>query len=192
LYDGVPRLLSFGGIHPDTENYKEQLRQLKQMGFKGIKLHPDYQGVDFDDIRCERIVSYATELDMLILTHAGVDIGIPEPVRCTPVMSAKVLKDTQTKNLILAHLGGWNLWDEVEELLVGSDAYFDMSFIYAYMKPEQFCRIVKNHGSDKILFGSDSPWGKQKETSIWLQECELPENAKIDIFYKNAKRILNI
>ena len=35
------RILSFGGIHPAEENYKEQLREIKAMGLKGIKLHPD-------------------------------------------------------------------------------------------------------------------------------------------------------
>ena len=38
-------VLSFGGIHPDCENYKEKLEYIKSLGLPGIKLHPDYQGV---------------------------------------------------------------------------------------------------------------------------------------------------
>lgn len=189
---GLPRLISFGGIHPDSEDYKEQMRTLKSMGFAGIKLHPDYQGVNFDDIRYERIVAMATELDMIILVHAGIDIGIPEPVRCTPAMSAKLLKDTQPDKLVLAHLGGWKLWDEVEELLVGNKVFLDTAFIQRYIDREQFCRIVANHGSDKILFATDSPWSDQKSAIEWLQGCELSTEDKEAIFSKNAINLLGI
>lgn len=184
------RLISFGGIHPDSEDYKGQLNTLKSMGFKGIKLHPDYQGVCFDDIRYERIVSYASELDMTILVHAGIDIGMPDPVKCTPAMSAKVLKDTQTKKLVLAHLGGWKLWDEVEELLVGTEAYFDTAFTHQFIEREQFVRIVNAHGSDKILFATDSPWSDQTEAVKWLQDCNFSKEAGKNILYKNALKLL--
>ena len=45
------RLISFGGIHPDCEDYKQKLNQIKESGFLGIKIHPDYQKVMIDDVR---------------------------------------------------------------------------------------------------------------------------------------------
>lgn len=187
---GLPRLISFGGIHPDSEDYREQMKTLKSMGFAGIKLHPDYQGVNFDDIRYKRIVAMAGELDMIVLVHAGIDIGIPEPVRCTPAMSARLIKDTQPDKLVLAHLGGWEMWDEVEELLVGSKAFLDTAFIQRYIDREQFCRIVTNHGSDRILFATDSPWSEQKEAVEWLRSSDLSAEVKDAIFYENAVKLL--
>ncbi len=187
-----PRLISFGGIHPDSEDYKLQLKELKSMGFMGIKLHPDYQGVLFDDIRYERIVSYASELDMIVLVHAGIDIGMPDPVHCTPHMAAKVLKDTEAPKLVLAHLGGWKQWDEVEELLIGQSVYFDIAFTHPYIEEAQFCRIVNSHGSDKILFATDSPWVDQKSAVKWLKECCLTEEVKEKIFWKNAAELLHL
>lgn len=188
---GLPRLISFGGIHPDSEDVKGQMKYLKSSGFKGIKLHPDYQKVNFDDIRYKRIVAAATELDMTVLVHAGIDIGIPEPVRCTPVMAANLIKDTRPEKLVLAHLGGWKLWDEVEEFLVGSKTYLDTAFIHRYISSEQFERIVANHGSERILFATDSPWSNQREAVEWLQGCDLSEDEKKAIFYKNAINLLN-
>ena len=44
-------LLYFGCIHPDYENYREELARLRASGIRGIKIHPVYQGVDLDDIR---------------------------------------------------------------------------------------------------------------------------------------------
>ena len=55
----LPRLLSFGGIHPDNEDYREILKDLAESGIKGIKLHPLYQGVAIDDIRNLRIIDCA-------------------------------------------------------------------------------------------------------------------------------------
>ena len=48
-YNG--RLISFGGIHPDSDDYKAELDRIKALGLKGVKIHPDYQGVMIDDAR---------------------------------------------------------------------------------------------------------------------------------------------
>ena len=63
-------LISFGSLHPESENYKEELKQIQDMGMKGIKLHPDYQDTYFNDIRYKRIISYATELGLIISVHS--------------------------------------------------------------------------------------------------------------------------
>jgi len=110
-------LLSFGGIHPETENVSEVLNRIKALGLKGIKIHPDYQGTFFNDIRYKRIVEKATELGLYITVHAGVDIGMPDPVHCTPNHVLEVLKDTESDHLILAPMGGWRLWNEVKDAL---------------------------------------------------------------------------
>lgn len=186
------KLTSFGGIHPGSEDYRGQIKFLKDSGFIGIKLHPDYQGVMFNDIRYKRIVDYASELDMIIQVHAGVDIGLPEPVHCTPQMAVEVLSETGAKKLVLAHFGGWKLWDEVEEILAGRDVYFDTAFIEGYIDRQQFVRIVKAHGSDKILFATDSPWSGQKETVDWIRACRLDKETEEKIFYKNAVKLLGV
>ena len=185
-------VISFGGVHPDCDNYEEQLELLKKLGFCGIKLHPAYQRVFFNDIRYKRIISKAAELDMAIVVHAGIDIGLPEPIYCDPQMAAQVIEETQAPKLILAHMGGWKLWDEVEEFVVGKEVFLDMAFIHDYMPKEQFCRIVQRHGADKILFGTDSPWANQKEVVEWLRDLALPNEDKEKIYGRNAMNLLGI
>ena len=65
------RVISFGGIHPNSMNYKKELDYIKSLGLKGIKLHPDYQGVMIDDIGYKHIIDYASQLDLVIMVHAG-------------------------------------------------------------------------------------------------------------------------
>lgn len=184
-------VLSFGSIHPESEDYKEQLRQIKAMGLKGVKLHPDYQDTYFHDIRYKRIVSYASELDLIVSVHAGLDPKCPDDVHCTPQMAAEVIKETEAPKLVLAHMGGNAMWDEVEQVLVGMDVYFDTGVVLDQMPEEQFLRIVRAHGADKILFATDLPWGGQKEFVKILKESALSEEEREKIFYKNAVRLLD-
>lgn len=185
-------LISFGGVHPDNENYKECLKMIKQYGLKGIKLHPDYQLTDFNDIRYKRIVDYASELGLIISVHAGVDIGYPDPVHCTPMMSREVIDEVKPEKLILAHLGGNNMWDEVEELLVGQNVMFDTAFCFGHIKEEQFLKIVETHGADKILFATDSPWASQREYANYLNGLPLNAKDKELIASGNAKKLLKL
>ncbi len=184
------KLLSFGGIHPRTEHYREELREIKEMGLKGIKLHPDYQDVKIEEMCCKRIIDYATELGLIISVHAGVDIGLPDPVHCTPQGVKEVLKEVQPNKLVLAHYGGWKLWDEVEELLVGEDVFFDTAFTQGYISDEQFLRILANHGAEKILYATDSPWSGQRESIEYLSSLPIPKEQLDLIFYQNAQKLL--
>lgn len=183
-------IISFGGIHPDTQNYKKELDYIKALGLKGIKIHPDYQGVMVDDMKYKHIIDYASRLDLIIVTHAGVDIGMPDPVHCPPLKSLKIIEELQPPRLILAHMGGWKQWDEVEEYLVGTNVYLDCAFCAAYMLPEQFERIVRKHGADKILFATDSPWESGRNTINWIEKTALTEEDKERIYHQNASELL--
>ena len=168
-------LVSFGGIHPEHEDYKEKLRWIKEQGFRGIKLHPDYQNTYFNDIRYKRILAYASELDLIVVTHAGLDPLCPNDIHCTPKMAAEVIEEVRPTKLVLAHLGGNAMYDEAEEVLVGMDVYFDTSYVLDKMEKEQFYRMIKNHVEDKVLFATDSPWGGQKEFVDYFMNLELPQ-----------------
>lgn len=187
---GAQNLTSFAGIHPENDNYKERLRWIQAQGFKGIKLHPDYQNMYFNDIRCKRIISYATELDLVVVTHAGIDPLCPNDIHCTPQMAAEVIKEVQPTKLVLAHMGGNGLYDDVERYLVGMDVFFDTSYVLDKMPQEQFIRMVRKHGADKILFASDSPWGGQKEFVNLFQNLPLTDSEKRKIGIENARKLL--
>ena len=58
---------SFGSIHPDFDDYAAELTRLAAEGVKGIKLHPVYQDVAFDDPRTLRLLEKAAELGLIVL-----------------------------------------------------------------------------------------------------------------------------
>ena len=185
-------LLSFGGIHPDTQDYKKELRLLADAGFRGIKLHPDYQGMYFDDLRYMRIIEYATELGLIIVTHAGVDIGFPDMVRCTPKRALRVLREVKPEKLVLAHMGGWGLWKEVLEILAGEPVYLDTAYSMGHIPEELFTELCRVHGTDKILFATDCPWGNPKKDVERFLSMGLKAEEQDRILYRNAEVLLGI
>lgn len=186
------RLLSFGGIHPDTENVREKLTFLKDHGFKGIKLHPDYQQTFIDDIRCERIIDVASELGLIVSVHCGFDPGYKELTHCTPDRIAKMIDTVHPEKLVLAHMGSLMMWDDVEKYLVGVPAWFDTGVVFGHIDEEQFVRIVRKHGAGRILFASDSPWGGQKEFVQALEATSLTGEEKKMIFHTNGEKLLGM
>lgn len=185
-------LLSFGGIHPDNEDYKEKLKELKHMEFKGIKLHPDYQETFIDDIRYKRIISYASELDLIVSVHAGFDPGYPDCIHCPPQKALDVIRDVQPQKLVLAHMGGFMMWDEVEAYLTGENIWMDTAAVFGHIPEEQFVRIVRAHGADRILFATDSPWGGQKEFAEYFRNLPLSDEEKEAIARENARKLLGM
>lgn len=191
---GRDGIISFGGIHPDSEDYREKLDTIKRLGLLGIKLHPDYQDTFINDPRMVRIIQYATDLGLIVIIHAGVDIGLPNPVHCPPERAADMLSmiDNPDARIVLAHTGGWTMWDDVEEFLVGKNVWFDISYSLGTIDEEQFIRIIKNHGADRILFATDSPWGGQKETLERIQKVDLSEEELERILHGNAEELLGM
>ena len=84
------------------------------------------------------------------------------------------------------------MWDDVEKYLVGTHILFDTAFIKDYISSEQALRIIRNHGSEKILFGSDGPWESPDCTLAFIRSLGLSESECDNITFKNACRILKI
>ncbi|MCD7778997.1 MAG: amidohydrolase family protein [Clostridiales bacterium] len=191
-------VISFGGIHPDTENYKAVLKKAQGLGLKGIKLHPEFQYTDFDDIRYKRILYFAEELGLITLVHAGFDGSFPDSMHCGIKNILNVIEEIGPKRLVLAHMGGCFLWKDVKKYIAGADVYFDTAFSFGkkqivsgLLSEEEFIVLARAHGMEKILFGTDSPWGEQGEMSEFIKNSALTDGEKENILYKNALKLLS-
>lgn len=190
--NNTDRLFSFGSLHPMQENWEEVLYDIKEKGLPGIKLHPEYQGFYIDSKEAIRVLKKCEELELLTMLHAGNDIGIDPPVHCMPERLSHVLDYVKGDKIIAAHLGGWRAWDDVERYLVNTPVYLDTAYTVDFISAEQLTGIIKNHGSEKILYASDSPWEKQRRAFETLETLDITDEEKDNIFYKNAKKLLKI
>ena len=139
-----------------------------------------------------RILDYASELGLVSVVHAGVDIGFPNHVRCTIEGILKVLDEVRPKNLVLAHYGGYGLWEEVQNCIAGRDVFLDTAYIFGFIKDETFLNILNRHGADRILFATDSPWSGQRESLDYLENLPLNKEDLNKILGENAKKLLNL
>ena len=186
------RLVSFGGIHPACEDIEGKMSWLKKSGFLGVKIHPDYQGTYIDDLGYEKIMNAAMENDLIVLTHAGVDVAYPDDVHCTPERTAALLSRAPHSKLVLAHMGGVELRDRFFELFLGSEVYFDTAFVLKNTSSECFTELLRKHGEDKFLFATDAPWSEEAEDVKILKSYGLPKATLEKLFFKNAIKLLGI
>lgn len=185
-------IIAFGSIHPEYEDWENELERIHYSGIKGIKFHPEYQKFYVDDTKMFPIYRKASELGLIILFHAGVDIGMPAPYHCPPERMKRVVRAFPEARLVAAHMGGFRYWDEVEDCLAGENLYLDTSYSLQEMREEQFLRIVSKHGPERILFATDSPWGDQNEEVQRFCGISLPEDVKSAILGENAARLLGL
>ena len=96
----------------------------------------------------------------------------------------------------------------MERDLAGADVYFDTAFAIGPITPnpaaghaplrsenldaEQFLRIARKHGTDKILFATDSPWEDQRNYLERIHAIPLTETEKKQILGENAKNLLSL
>ena len=206
VQEQFPNLISFASMHPDYENYKDEIFRIKELGLKGIKLHPDYQNTFFDDKKILNILDEAFKNDLIVVVHAGLDIGLPDPIHTGVEQILKVLdifKDRAQK-LVLAHTGAWGQWNEVLEKIAGRNVYMDISFSLGSTKRKStgeelklldddlLVKIVRKHGVDKVLFGTDSPWGDHKMMLDKFLTLPFTKEEQDKILYLNAKKLLGI
>lgn len=180
----------FASLHPEMENFAEEIQFIVKSGVKGVKLHPEYQNFYITKSRYEVFFHALEEAGLLVLMHTGYDPGPFTSDHATPEMVAMLLERHPKLRLIAAHLGGLQMWDEVENYLVGKELYLDTAAIAGLISSEQFVRICRAHGCRNILYGSDTPWESQRDSIAFIKESGLSEEEQQLILYKNAKELL--
>ena len=186
------KIIMLGTIHPDTPDNPAVIAELSKADIKGIKLHPEFQQFDFFDSRMTPLWKSCIEHNMFILTHAGADIAFKAPFRTNPAMVAEFHKKYPELNLVAAHFGSWGMWDEVEKHLIGLPIQLDLGYTAGFIPPEKMVSMIRKHGVEKILFGTDSPWRDQKSDMEFIKSLPLTESELKMIMGGNAARILGL
>lgn len=195
--DGQPGLRSFGSVHPRSPDAVREIHRIRELGLRGIKLHPEYQACFTDSDEVIAVVRTAAECGLAVLFHAGVDIAFPPPVHCTPEQVARLCDAVPGAHIILAHMGGYRMWEAVLPWLPGLPVDIDTSFCLPN-HPEAhdlFAEIIRTIGARRVLFGTDSPWAEQKQALdaavAFLARYGFSAEEQADILGGNAERLLD-
>jgi predicted TIM-barrel fold metal-dependent hydrolase len=169
------------------------VRKIKTSGFKGFKLHPDYQNFYVDDRRVYPFYEAVQAEKIPVLFHAGLDRGLPPPVHATPERLRKVHQDFPELIMVAAHMGGEDNYEQTEAYLLGQDIYLDTSFVLREMPLRTLKRFLRRHPIERFLFGSDSPFKDQAaELNFFLDLPFLTQEEKEKIAGHNAAALLGL
>ncbi len=183
--------VAFGSVYPDSPDAIEELSRIKALGLPGVKLHPNYQNFFADDEKLRPLYREISRLGLITVFHAGWDYGFPPPYGGTPERLRCALRWLDTP-VVAAHWGGVNCCEGVLQHLCGTDIWFDTSFGYS-MLPKYFAeKILEKHGTDKILFGTDTPWHTAEMELRLLGSLGLSQQEMDSITHQNARRLLGI
>jgi predicted TIM-barrel fold metal-dependent hydrolase len=183
------RVRPFGAMHPDLPDPAREIARMVGLGLPGFKMHSEYQRFAPDEERLAPLWRAAADAGMVVLFHAGIDIGIPT-LRGTPSAFAAFAEAHPDLTAILAHMGGFKLWDEVLDMLAGSHLFLDTSYTLGHLPDDEFVALVAAHGPDRVLFGTDGPWTDMAREVERMRGLGLPEADLEAIMGGNAGRLL--
>lgn len=189
VQDHPGRLYGLGAMHQDFPHKEAEVERLKAMGLRGVKIHPDIQGVAMNDPRFDALYGALSEHNLVLLAHTG-DLRYHNSN--TPEILDVLARFPRLK-IICAHLGSWSNWTQGVTMLAGREnVYVDISSSLYALTPEKAAEIVRAYGANRVLFGSDFP--------MWTPAGELEKLARLGltkeetecVLHKNAEELLGI
>ena len=187
LQDNDDRLIGFGTVHQRTENPRTVIDEIIEMGLNGVKLHPDFQRFDIDDSTMFPIYE-AMEGRLLLMIH----MGDAHSTASSPARLLNIIKRFPSLTVIAPHLGGYSMWDEAMETIIGRNIYLDTSSSLAFLPKEKAVDIIRAHGTDKVLFGTDYPMWLPKDELERFFALGLSDEENEKILYGNAAKLFGV
>ena len=184
-----PEFIGFITLHQDLteEEVKTEIDWAKENGFKGIKLHPDFQKFNIDDENAEKFYKLASNR-LPILLHMGDDrYEYSKPYKL--VKMAKKYPDT---TFIAAHFGGYRCWDDAVLYKGLNNVYFDTCSSLPFITPQKAKEIIDMLGVDKFFFATDFPMWDAKNELERFNKIPLTDIEREMIFSANIKKLLKL
>ena len=175
-------------------------RSVKELGLRGLKLHPTTQAFYPNDTRFYPLWAKCVELGIPIISHSGqTGVGARTPggggyklKYAHPMLLDDVAADFPELTIIMAHPAV--PWQE-EQLAVAmhkANVYIDLSgWSPKYFRPI----LVQYMGSllqDKVLFGSDYPVLMPERWLSDFEKLEMKPEVRQKILLDNARKLLKL
>ena len=189
-------LIPIGSIHPFFEDYKGEIKRLKEAGIKGIKFNSLFQNFRPDDERAFPLYEEIIGQGMFMIFHSGRGLK-PKPeeeVLATPERIARLLRIFPKISMIVAHFGRSQMTEEAKKHLLGKSIYIDTSYPpgLCFQPQGWVLDLIGRHDPDRILFGTDTPFARQKEDVEYLLNLPITTDLKEKILWKNGRRLLGL
>jgi hypothetical protein len=203
------RLHGFGTLD-FTGNVRQQIRQIVDLGFKGIKIHPPVQKLDILSAPALEAYAAAQEADLFLTFHTGVHHSRLRESRV--IDWDEIACQFPKLRFSMEHVGGWSFFHEALAVMVnhtpppweaGSCKVFaGLTSIFSpdqmpfwYLSPERLRELVRQVGINQLIFGLDFPYNDVAATKRGIETIramELSDEDTAKILGGNLRRELGI
>jgi len=198
------RLVGFGTVNLEAQNIEEQVREIRDLGLIGIKMHPSYQKFNIIEDRAFRVYRVAEELNLFISFHTGIHW---HRIKDTHVLLFDEVAFTFPKlKFSLEHVGGYSFFKDAVGVIMNnmrghkSNIYAGLTSVFNkkthpqwYLSLEQIKELIEIIGDGCILFGLDFPYNQAdaiKEAMDILNNSGLPKETLDRILGRNMELII--
>lgn len=199
------RLVPLVNFHPDMEGrLAENFEKYVELGAKGIKLHPMAQGFDINDSRMDELYKKCSESKFTILIHCGRVSNARLNEFSDFASIVPIIDKYPDIPIILAHMADGDKECVLKVSKQYENVYFDTSIVItgypeiarvnepSWLDDNEVVDIINEAGAEKILFGSDFPWGSSVHDVKRFMKLKLTDSQKKTILSENAKRLFRI
>lgn len=185
-----PRIVAFGAMHPAYPDPAREIDRLVSLGIRGIKIQANWQGVFVDAPEMKPIYE-AAQGKLIVLFHSGAELVEFPELKATPKLIANVIREFPELEVVAAHMGGYLMWDEADEFLVGKKVYLDTSACFPEFLPDdRMLEMIRRHGAENVLFATDLPLNDPVTEVTRLSGIGLTDGELEAILSGNARRLL--
>jgi hypothetical protein len=193
-------LIPFTGVDfGNMEGFDARLREDVAQGARGMKIHPIIQNVSSVDERMFQVLDEFAQYDLPILFHTGrVTYYFGEERKKENPDNGRMefIEEMVRQNrgeikIILGHAGMSQYDYVVERMPRYPNVYVDTTFQH----PERIRGLINAFGSERVLFGSDWPYGDIKPHVRFAREALGQENDQVTtsrVLRDNAKNLLHL
>lgn len=201
-------VLTAGTLHPGYPDNPVEIEHFKNRGIKGLKFSSFSQGFALDapgtlelfDMlhrqNQEQNHRFFVVLDTFYEAHQY--FGTSPRYTTTPERLGHLVKRYPGIPFIAAHMGGLTapFEDICKYLPPLPNLFLDTSNAAHTLSKQEFIHLLKIHGAEHVIFGTDWPWfdpvSEIALISVYLEEAEFSSQETEAVFGGNIARLLGI
>lgn len=193
------RFVGFGTVDFSRNDIKDQVVQIRDYGFKGIKLHPAYQKFGVMCEKAQAVYAAAEELGLVLSFHTGIHW---HRIRDYDVkLFDEVAYNFKNLRFTMEHVGGYAYYYDAIGVLcnnwnvfAGFTSIFDwVDNKFWYLDKKQIYDIIHLIGASRCVFGLDFPYNdvqKTKNAIQFIKDLAISEEDKSMILGGSLKSLL--
>jgi len=182
------RIIGFIRVNPHLQDHALQSIRVgvKEQGFRGVKFHPRNEAFAINSEELSfPLAELAAKLRIPILIHTGEPdtYGFAEPTLVGDLADA-----FPDLTLIIGHMGKRLFEDAILVAKWFKNVVLETSF----RNQKDISRAVKRVGAERVVYGSDMPFGLPEIEMLKIRTCDISTEEKELVLGANMARILGL